>query len=30
MRPDVVDPQMEFIEAQKQMLRQYGLLNDVY
>ena len=26
MRPDVVDPQMEFIEAQKQMLRNQGIL----
>ena len=30
MRPDVVDPQMQFIEDQQRMLRNAGLLNDIY
>jgi len=30
MTPEVVDTQMQFIEDQKAMLRNYGLLNDIY
>jgi len=30
MRPEVVDPQMRFIEDQQRMLRNAGLLNDMY
>jgi hypothetical protein len=30
MRPDVVDAQMQFIEDQQRMLRNAGLLNDMY
>jgi len=30
MRPEVVDPQMQFIEDQQRMLRNAGLLNDMY
>ena len=30
MTPELVDLQMKFIEEQKRLLRQYGLLNDIY
>ena len=30
MTPELVDLQMRYIEEQKRLLRQYGLLNDVY
>ena len=30
MTPELVDTQMQFIEDQKAMLRNYGLLNDIY